>query len=175
MKKRTATIVLPALTLLAIGNAPSKPAVLFDEMHGHVAPQAQIVWDVTNAITDDDGKPVAAKMKPADWAKLQAAASQLNASFSRLANASSLKVVRPGGKIQDEDSPTGTSAAKVQAIIKAQPEAFRQSARSFAALARGIAVAAGKRDIGPAYAATAQMDSVCEACHVTFWYPDQKS
>lgn len=48
----------------------AKPPDLHALLKVVVAPQTQVVWDVGNQALGDDGSVVAAKLKPADWAKL---------------------------------------------------------------------------------------------------------
>lgn len=56
-------LLLSAASLLLLANAApvSSNAFVLDEMAGQIAPQAQVIWDITNGAQDDDGNPVRPK------------------------------------------------------------------------------------------------------------------
>src|ERR1044071_5418459 len=82
--------------------APAGPPNLHNLMKNVVAVQTQVVWDVTNAAQDDKGDPDPKKMKPADWAKVAAAAGKVNDALQSLARADKVMAAAPGQKISGE-------------------------------------------------------------------------
>jgi cytochrome c556 len=161
--------VLPIAALVQASGRPG--IVVYDQMHDHVAPQAQILWDITNAAMDDEGNPSAQRMKPADWVRLKAATGALSASLERMAAAGNITVKAPRQKLLDEDAPAGAKAAAIQTHIDRNPNGFRHYAQSLARYVRGIEAAAAKRDLKSVYASASELDGMCESCHETFWFP----
>jgi cytochrome c556 len=162
-----------AAALLA--NGPAAPVIVLDEMKGQIAPQAQVIWDVMNAAQDDAGNPVAAKVKPADWARMQAAADAMTASLARLEHGNPITVRAPGQKTMDEQTPDGTPAARVQGYIDANPEGFRAMAAAFAEISRSLATAAQTRDVRAINTVANDLDQACEGCHKAYWYPEAQN
>lgn len=167
-----------ALPLAALahttGNAasgkPAATAIVFEEMHNHVVPQAQTIWDVTNAVLDNDGNPSAKLMKPGDWAKLRSSSAEVAASLERLAAAKRLVVSVKGQKLLDEDEEDGAKPSAVQANINRNPAGFRQYAKALAVYVRGMEAAASKRDLKKIYNAASELDGKCEGCHEAYWF-----
>lgn len=166
-------IPLAALAQAAAKPAPTppQPVMVYNEMHNHVVPKAQTLWDITNATLDDDGNPSPKKMKPADWVKLQGAVNGLAASLNRLGSADKVGVRLPNQKILDEDAPKGSKASAVQANIDANPDGFRQYAKTLAQYVNGINKAAAKRDLKTVYESAGELDGMCEGCHKAYWFP----
>lgn len=161
--------VLPIAALVQASGRPG--IVVYDQMHNHVAPQAQILWDITNATLDDEGNPLAKKMKPADWVKLKGATGALAASLEQMAAAGKITVKAPGQTLLDEDATAGAKAAAIQANIDRNPNGFRQYAQSLARYVRKMEGAAAKRDLKSVYASASELDGMCESCHESFWFP----
>ena len=82
--------------------------------------------------------------------------------------------IHPGVKISDEGIVGGHTAAQVQSGIDKDPQALRDMAQTLAVHMDDLAKAARERDIDRAALLINQLDSVCESCHLEFWYPDQK-
>jgi hypothetical protein len=165
---RVVAVGVAALLVIAASGAS---LVLYPEMKGVVAPQAQILWDVGNRGMDDDGNPDGSRLAAADWEALGKAAEAVRASSERMAAASAITVVAPGAKIQDEGAPGAATPQQIEAWIAADPKAFAGHARDLAAVAAEFAEAATARDAVKLANASGRLDMVCEACHMQFWYP----
>jgi hypothetical protein len=114
----TSLCLLPLVALGLMANASPKRVVLLDEMANHVARQAQVVWDITNAAQDDDGKPVPSKVKPGDWVKLKQAGDGMSASLVRLQSRAPLIVRLPGQQTMDEKTtPGGLTLPRYRPIL----------------------------------------------------------
>lgn len=166
--------ILTAVATLSLAgcNKPeaSKPVVVNDEMTQVIIPETQTIWDVSNATFDDDGNPSAAKMTPEAWTKVQQAVEKASASLDRMAKAEKFLVVSQGGKIQDEDTPTGAKPSDVQKRLDANPEGFRTHARDLKAFYGVLGSAIAKRDFTTFYAKANEIDGACEACHKAYWF-----
>lgn len=162
-----------SMAIVAAAQAADGPLYVYPLMKEVVAPKAQVLWDIGNRVMDDDGNADASKLKPADWAKLTAAAQAMKEASARIAAAPRLAVVAPGMKIEGEGAPGSSSAVQIQAYIDKNPKAFADHARSLVAVTDGFLDAAKTRDATKLLAVSAKLDEACEACHVKFWYPEQ--
>ncbi|HEU4624172.1 MAG TPA: hypothetical protein VFS52_05375 [Steroidobacteraceae bacterium] len=173
----------PSLLLLAGGlmcmsayAGNSSPAAnLHELMKNVVAPQAQVVWDVGNQAMDDQGNPDGSKLKPADWAKIAAAAGKVKQASQTLAQADHVMAAGPGQKIEGEGTPDAFGAKDVQKILDAEPKVFRAFAQQLTASMDEVIAAAQKKDATQLADVSGRLDQVCEACHVKFWYPNQET
>jgi len=171
-------IVVPALLLTAgckKQEAASQQRTFHEIMKDDVDVRADDVWAIGNAHISDQAGIDAASMTDDDWKKLASAAVSLQQAALEIANLKDpIVVVKPGVKIADEDVPGGDSAESVKANIAKDPQGLRDHANSLAADMADLAQAANKRDAATAGPIINQLDSVCESCHLEFWYPSQK-
>jgi hypothetical protein len=176
---KLAWIVLPALLLTAgckKEEAAPQQKTLHEIMKNEIDLRADAVWAIGNAHLDANAGIDAASMSDDDWKKLAAAAVSLQQGALDLAGLKEpIVVVKPGVKIADEGVPGGDSAASVQANVDKDPEGFREHANALAADMADLARAANRRDAATAGPIVNQLDSVCESCHLEFWYPSQKA
>lgn len=172
--RRLACAVLAGGLLLAAEGMTQKPVpTVHESMTDVIAPQANVLWEVSNGALDDDGNPDASRMKPAQWDQIAAAGQRMHEMAVALATADRLVVAAPGAKIDGEDGPEGTSAAQVQGFIDADHAAFVEHARALAAAAETFVTAAKAKDAAKLGEVAGTLDQVCEACHIQFWYPNQ--
>ena len=176
---KLAWIVVPALLLTAgckKEEAAPRQKTLHEIMKNEIDLRADDVWAIGNAHLDANAGIDAASMSAEDWKKLAAAAVSLQQGALDLASLKEpIVVVKPGVKIADEGVPGGDSAASVQANVDKDPEGFREHANALAADMADLARAANRRDAATAGPIVNQLDSVCESCHLEFWYPSQKA
>ena len=157
------------------GQSGPDPVILHQAMKDIVAPQAQVLWDITNNAMNNNGDIDPALLKPADWARIADAGAQLKAKAHALAAATQITVAAPGEKIQDQESPGGSSAADVKRFIDADRQGFSDMAGTLASSADEFVAAARARDTARLAVPVQGLDEVCEACHVKYWYPQQVS
>jgi cytochrome c556 len=171
-------IVVPALVLTAGCKKEEAPPqkTLHEIMKNEIDTRADDVWAIGNAHISDQAGIDASTMSDADWAKLASAAVNLQQAALDLANLKDpIVVVKPGVKIADEGVPGGDSAESVKANIEKDPQGLRDHANSLAADMADLAKAANMHDAAAAGPIINQLDSVCESCHLEFWYPSQKA
>jgi len=147
---------------------------LHEIMTNEIDVRADEVWEIGNAAIDDGANIDPARMSEADWEKLASSSAALRQAALDLANLDPVVVVRPGVKIADEGVPGGDSGAEVQANIDRDPQGLKDMASTLAAHMGELASAAQERDAARAGPLINQLDSVCEACHLDYWYPSQK-
>jgi hypothetical protein len=166
---------LAALTAagdLMAADAPPK-AVLQTIMLTQVNPQGLALWDITNNATSDGINVDPKKIKAAQWAQLLGIGKALEAGGKTLATSNGVVAAPRGAKLQDE-RPDGGRAVDVQRFLDANPALFRSHAQTLQQVGAKVITAADKRDVKALSDIAADLDEVCEACHVDFWYPDQK-
>ena len=172
-------IVMPGLLLTAgcqKQEAGPQQKTLHEIMKDQVDVRADDVWAIGNAHIGADAGIDAASMSDEDWTKLASAAVNLQQAALAIANLKDpIVVAKPGVKIADEDVPGGDSAASVKANIDKDPQGLRDHANALAADMADLAKAANKHDAATAGPIINQLDSVCESCHLEFWYPSQKA
>jgi len=171
--KASSRLAMAAGALALAGFAAGDAALptVYGSMKHVVAPQMQLVWDLTNAALDDEGAVDSAQLQPEAWAGLAEAARRLNDEAQALAAAAPLSVAAPGETIQDEAVDGGVAAAQVQARIDADPQAFAAESRAFAETAALFAAAAEARDPAALNEQLGRLNEGCESCHQKFWYP----
>jgi hypothetical protein len=166
---------LLAVCVLGLCGAGAAPPSLHASMKKVVAPEAQALWDISNKATDGDGEPIAGKLTAADWDKLIEGSRRLKARAGALAQARRIEVAGPGETIQDEGAPEAPTREEIQRLLDADLPAFNTFAAQLAGAADQVSSAARKKDIKAVSEVANQLDELCESCHVTFWYPKQKT
>jgi len=155
---------------------PQGQLLTFNEvMKNEIDPRADEVWAIGNAAINEDAGIDPAKMTDADWDKLAASSESLRQAALDLARLDPVVVVRPGEKIADEGVPGGDTAAEVQANIDRNTQGMRDMANTLAGHMAELTRAAQTRDAAKAGPLINQLDGVCEACHLEYWYPSQKA
>jgi cytochrome c556 len=169
--------LLAGAALFATAQAANPPAApnLHALMKDIVAPQTQIVWDISNQALDDQGNPDASKLKPADWTKIAAAASKVKQASQTLAQAEHVMAAAPGQKIDGEGNPDAFGAKDVQKVLDAKPTVFRAFAQQLALSMDEVIASTQKKDATKLADVSGRLDQVCEQCHMQFWYPNQKT
>jgi len=139
-----------------------------------INPATLALWDVGNNAMSEDGSfgldP--ALMTEDGWTKIEEGAYQLGEESYRMASAT--RYVATGPNMVDGEVPEGVSTREeIQATIDADPEDFRALSQSMADMAAQIYDAAQTRDAAKAGEMIFTLDTVCQSCHVKYWYPQQ--
>lgn len=169
--------LLPALALVAAcSKEPAAPALTFHEvMKDKVDKNADALWDISNQAIGEQAGLDPAKLTDELWDQLVARADAVQQAALEIATMDPIVVAKPGVKISDEGIPGGNSAAQVQARFDRDPQTLRDLANALAVHTGQLATAARAHDAATAGPLVDQLDSVCETCHLEFWYPDQKA
>jgi hypothetical protein len=143
-------------------------------MQTKVNPQGLALWDVTNNAQDDNGNLDPKKMTADKWTKLLSIGASLEQAGKALASDKGVIAAAPGTKLQDETAPDSPKAADVQRYIDAKPDVFRHHAQVLQKTGADVVAAAKAKDAKKLAELSDSLDAVCEECHQTFWYPQQK-
>lgn len=178
--KLAAYAMVPALALLGACSAEQKPATapaptFHEVMKDKVDVNADALWDLANAAIGQEGGLDPAKLTDAQWAQIAARAEAVQQAALEIAAMGPVVLARPGVKISDEGIPGGHSAAQVQGQIDANPQGMRDMANVLAVHMGDMAKAARAHDAPRTGPLIDQLDSVCEDCHLEYWYPTQKA
>lgn len=162
-----------AALLTTYGQAQEAAPTVHQAMKDVVAPQVQVIWDVSNNAMDDDGNPDASKVSAAQWQQIVEAAERVRDMSLSLALATPVVVAGPSVALQDEGNPEASTPAQIQAFIDADPAGFADHARKLATSAAELLAAAHAKDAAKMGDIANGIDQVCEECHTRFWYPQQ--
>jgi cytochrome c556 len=140
-------------------------------MESMVMPAAQVLWDAVGVDVTEKGEIQTKPETDEDWAKVRAAA-------ITLAEAANTMIVSgrraaPAGETPEEGSGELTPA-EVEALIATQRPAWVGYANVLHASAIQALAAVDARDTDAISEVGGTIDEACEACHVQFWYPDQR-
>jgi hypothetical protein len=138
-----------------------------------VNPQGLALWDITNNAQDDKGNLDPKKITADKWAKLVNIGASLEQAGKMLATDKGVIAAAPGAKLQDENAPDSPKAADVQRHIDAKPDVFRHHAQELQKTGAAVVAAAKAHDSKKLADLSDSLDTVCEGCHQTFWYPPQ--
>lgn len=177
--KRPTLVLIPILATMAACSSheadAAKAPTFHEVMKDKIDVRADEVWAVGNAAIADDAGLDPEKMTDERWQQLERRSQALREAALEIATMDPIVVTRPGVKISDEGIVGGHSAAQVQSEIDKDPQALRDMAQTLAVHSVDLADAAAAHDIDRAALLINQLDSVCESCHLEFWYPDQKA
>lgn len=172
--RRLAIAVFAGGMLLAAEGWTQKPApTVHEAMKDVIAPQATVLWDVSNGALDDNGNPDGSKMTAAQWNQIVDAGQRMHEMAVALATADKLVASAPGVAIESEGQPEGSTAAQVQGFIDADPKTFVAHAKALAAAAETFVTAARAKDAAKLGEVSGTLDQVCEECHQQYWYPNE--
>jgi len=155
--------------------AAGAPSTVFEFMTQKIDVDADAIWGIGNAAIDDRAQIDPSKMNDEAWTGLEAAAVRMAGDARALAKLDPLIVTRPGVKIVDEDVEGAPGPKEIQAHLDRDADTFRAMALALATHVDGLAAAARARDAAKAGQLINELDGVCEACHLEYWYPEQKA
>jgi hypothetical protein len=144
-------------------------ATIRELMDSTVDPAADALWDSVAVTSTLKGVEETQPQTDAEWAALRRHAVTLMESMNL--------VVMKGRHA----APPGTKAAlgelspvEIDQHIDANRGALIGFAKVLRATAQEALTAIDKKDVQGLFKAGSDIDEACEACHVTFWYPNQK-
>jgi hypothetical protein len=156
-------------------SAPAAPAQEFrpvatvqDLMQIEIDPSADALWDAVAYIATEEGSEDRMPRTEAEWAAVRAKAVTLIEATNLLA--------MPGRRVAGGSAPAGLgelSPVDIEQRIQSTHAAFVQFARTLQDAGQRALDAIDARDPHALMDAGGQIDEACEACHVTYWYPNQ--
>ena len=141
-------------------------------MDAEMDPASEKIWNAVSIVNDESGTHQHAPSMPAEWQELRRQA-------IRLAETTNLLMI-PGRPVAGPNVTTTVKSmepldvAVIQKRLAANPAALAAFALSARTVALQLVDAIDKHDVQKLSDLGGSLDEVCEACHKTFWYPDQK-
>jgi hypothetical protein len=141
-------------------------------MDGIIDPSADVLWDSVAYVASTQGIEDRQPRTDAEWKAVRTSAITLIEAANLLS--------MPGRHVaahKASDPPPGPgelSHAQIQQRIDATHDSFTQFARALQDAGLKALTAIEARDAQGLMDAGGTIDEACEACHVTYWYPDQK-
>ena len=183
MRRRIATAlcaavlggVASAVLVDASGTAASEPQVyssIRELMDSIIDPSADAIWGAAGTIVDKDQGVVDLFPKTeAEWLDVRRAAVRILEGGNLL--------MMPGRKAAPAGAKSETPGvelepAEITALINKNRNGFDSFARALQAAGVEAVRASEAKDTDLLMDVGARMEDVCEGCHQTFWYPQQK-
>jgi hypothetical protein len=158
----------------ASGNAAGDRKVyssVKDLMESIIDPSADALWGAAGTVIDKQGAQDLSPKTPEEWLNVRRAA-------VRIVEGANL-LMMPGR----EAAPAGTKSeapgvelepAEITALIKKKRKSFDGFAKALQALGLEALRASEAKNVPLLEDIGGRMESVCESCHQTFWYPQEK-
>jgi hypothetical protein len=168
------TAKAPAALVAGSGDATrDRPltSTIKELMESIIDPSADTLWGAVGTVVDKEGIHESLPKTPEEWLDLRRAAVRIIEGGNLL--------MMPGR----EGAPAGTKSeapgvelepAQITALIKKNRKSFDAFARALQAVGLEALRASDTQNAALLMDVGAQMESVCESCHQTFWYPPEK-
>jgi hypothetical protein len=143
-------------------------ATIQELMNAQIDPAADALWDSVAFIATKAGVEERQPRTEEQWQAVRMSALTLMEAASLLS--------MPGRRVAADDREPGPGelrAAEIQSRIESSRGAFVQFARSLQEAGQKALTAIEAKDAQRLMDAGGVIDEACEACHVTYWYPDQ--
>jgi hypothetical protein len=148
-------------------------ATVHDLMEGLIDPSADTLWDSVAYIASASGIEDRQPRSPEEWQAVRTGAVNLIEAANLL--------VMPGRVVANDPpdnppqpGPGELSHAEIQKRIDANQEGFVQFAHGLQSAGLQALAAIDAKNAQALMDSGTTIDNACEACHVTFWYPNQR-
>jgi hypothetical protein len=148
-------------------------ATVHDLMEGLIDPCADTLWDSVAYIASASGVEDRRPRSPEQWQTVRTAAVNLIEAANLLSMPGRVVANDPAGNPL-QPGPGELSHAEIQQRIDATHEGFVQLARGLQSAALTAVAAIDAKDPQALMDSGTTIDNACEACHVTYWYPNQR-
>jgi hypothetical protein len=160
-------------TVLASNSPPFELTASIGElMDAIIDPSADSLWDSVGTTIDAKGSTQHQPSTAAEWQAARRHAIALIEGINLLLM-DGRKIVAPGAAMRDEGAQGVLSTAEGERKFADQHGAFVGYALALRASAEQMLQAIDAKNPEGMMTAGGKMDEVCEACHLTFWYPNQ--
>jgi cytochrome c556 len=144
-------------------------ATLQTIMKSEIDASADFVWDSVETIVTRRGERVRQPHTAAEWAAVRRRAATLIEGSEQLAAPHRRVSKRPFAA----EAQGALDSAQIQERIDSNWPTFLAFAQALERTAKEQLRAIDDRDVAALVAVGGQLDAVCEACHLGFWYPNQ--
>lgn len=144
-------------------------ATIQELMDGQIDPSADALWDSVAYIATEQGTEDRQPRSDEDWKALRTSTLTLIEAANLLS--------MPGRRVAATNASAGLgelTPAEIQQRLSTSHGAFAQFAHGLQDAALQALKAIDARDPQALMDAGGAIDEACEACHVTYWYPNQK-
>jgi len=148
---------------------PAQPLLTIQQlMDTRVDPSADVLWDSVAFIATMKGEEDRRPRTAAEWEAVRRGALALIEAVDEL-NTRGRRVA----SLDTAPGPGELRASAIQRLIDANPDAFVRRAAVLKSAAQTALAAIDAKDADALMNAGGVIDEACEACHVTYWYPNQ--
>ena len=142
-----------------------------DLMESIIDPSADILWGAVGIVVDEEGVHESLPKTPEEWLDLRRAAVRIIEGANLL--------MMPGR----EAAPVGTKSetpgvelepAEITVLIKKKRKSFDAFAKALRVLGLEALRATDAKNAALLMEVGGRMQDLCESCHKTFWYPNEK-
>jgi hypothetical protein len=142
-----------------------------DLMESIIDPSADALWGAVGTVLDKEGVQELSPKTPEAWLDMRRAAVRIIEGGNLL--------MMPGR----EAAPAGTKSeapgvelepAQITALIRRKQKSFNTFAKALQLLGLEALRASEAKDTASLVEIGGRMEDVCESCHKTFWYPQEK-
>jgi len=152
---------------------PQPVASIQEIMQALVDPSADTLWEAVSSETTAAGTVDHHPKDDAEWLALRHHAIRLAEGANLLAQPG--RVVSHAGKQLEDSHVEGILVpAQIQKLIDADRPAFAQHANALQQATLDLLAAIDQRKLDGYTAAGSRIDHACEACHLRYWYPNDK-
>jgi cytochrome c556 len=159
----------PAKHPTARPSTVSADATIQEIMATMISPSSKIVFEAVSTVTVKGKEQQKVPTTDAEWAVVRNAALKM-VEASKLITMDGRHVAR---NLNAKGNEGELSLKEVEALLAKNRPTFNKLAREFGDVAGTALKAAEKKDVDGVFASAGDLDTACENCHLTFWYPDQ--
>lgn len=142
-----------------------------DLMEAIIDPSADALWGAVSTVVDEGGVHESFPKTQEEWLDVRRAAVRI-IEGAYLLTMPGREAAPPGTK--SETPGVELEPAEIAVLIKKKRKSFDAFARALQALGLEALRASDSKDIDMLMETGSRMESVCEGCHQTFWYPPAK-
>jgi len=152
-----------------------KPVVSVKElMRDMIDPASDYVFDAIGSVSNKKGTVETSPKTEADWDKIRWGGVML------AEGAYLLKVQRPFAPPGDENNSTGPDAeelspAQIKAKLERDPVLWNAKIEALRNVGLQVLDIVKRKDAKELWDASDNLDQACEACHLEYWYPNEKA
>jgi hypothetical protein len=152
-------------------------ATLRDVMQSVVAPSAQGLWEAVGTISNAKGTVHLEPKTDADWAAVRRHAITLLESANLLLVPGRRVAAAGAETLRAEEADPGAELppAEIEKRVLADWQTWTAMTHALNDSAMTILRAVEAKDARGLETTGSDLDAICESCHLTFWYPPQKT
>ena len=146
-------------------------ATIKDLMDSIVDPSADVVWNAVATVVHEGGNEERVPHTPEEWTDVRRGAIRL-VEASNLLLMPGRHVARPGEK--SEVPGVELEPEEMEALVNKDREAWTRHAKALHEVSLTMLQAIDAKDGKKLFDVGEELDTVCENCHVQYWYPNEK-